>query len=80
MAEWLGKPKATKEDLTPYFRNLKTLADALVEDRLARIVITLDLELSPKFFQAVKKKYGSITPFNVEKAGNDAIKKWVESI
>ena len=80
MAEWLGKPKATKKDLSPYFRNLKTLADTLVEDRLPRIVITLDLELSPKFFQAVKKKYGSVTPTNVQKAGCEAIKKWVENV
>ncbi len=79
MAEWLAKPKATKEDLTPYFRNLKTLADTLVEDRLPRIILTLNQELSQKFFQAVKKKYGNITPSNVEKAAMEAIKKWTES-
>lgn len=79
--EWLGYPVLSPEDIEhESFKFTKYVAQSLVNNRKGRVHLLMDHEFFQKFLDAVKKKFGSISASNVEKAALEAVKAWVEGV
>lgn len=79
--EWLGYPVLSPEDIEyESFKFTKYIAHSLVNNRKGRVYLLMDHEFFQKFLDAVKKKFGSISASNVEKATLEAVKAWVEGV
>ena len=77
--EWLGFPELRLEDIEhESFKFTKNASQALVDDRKGRVYLLMEQGFYSRFLQAVKKKFGSISVSNVEKAALEAVKVWVE--
>jgi hypothetical protein len=79
VSEWLGKPRIKKNDMAKIFQEFPQATRWFVNERKARILTILEPEESERFFAAMKKKYGKINPFVVEKAAKEALLAWVEA-
>lgn len=81
MAEWLGKPRITEEDISKVQPSLPKyfpmLTRYLVEDQLMRLVLVLPWDKADKFKETVTKVYGSFSAMNVQKAGFEALDQWL---
>ena len=81
MAEWLGKPRVTEEDIAKVQPSLPKyfpmLTRYLVEDQMMRLVLVLPHDKADKFKETVTKVYGSFSPMNVQKAGFEALDQWL---
>ncbi len=82
MAEWLGKPRITKDDiekvqpgLAKYF---PMLTRYFIDDQKMRVTVVFPHNKADKFKKAVTKAYGSFCATNVEKAGIEALDQWIE--
>ena len=79
--EWLGFPDLKLEDIEhESFKFTKNASQALVDDRKGRVYPLMEQGFYSRFLQAVKKKFGSISHVNVDKAVLEAIKAWVEGV
>ena len=79
--QWLGFPELKLEDIEhESFKFTKYVSQALVEDRKGRVHLAMEHDLYNRFLQAVRKKFGSISHINVEKAALEAVKTWVEDV
>lgn len=79
--EWLGYPVLSPEDIEhESFKFTKYIALSLVNNRKGRVYLLMDHEFFQKFLDAVKKRFGSISASNVEKAALEAVKAWVEGV
>jgi len=77
--EWLGYPTLSLDDIEhETFKLAKYLAQSLVQNRKGRVYLLMDNDFYQRFLGAVKKKFGSISVSNVEKAALEAVKVWVE--
>ena len=79
--EWLGFPNLKLEDIEhESFKFTKNASQALVDDRKGRVYLLMEQGFYSRFLQVVKKKFGSISHVNVDKAVLDAVKAWVEGV
>jgi len=79
--EWLGFPDLKLEDIEhESFKFTKYASQALVDDRKGRVYLLMEQGFYSRFLQAVKKKFGSISHVNVDKAVLEAVKAWVEGV
>jgi len=78
--EWIGYPELKMDDIDhESFKTVARLtAEAMIEDRMGRVVLRMDLETYKKFLDAVKKRFGNIRASSIEKAALDAVKGWME--
>jgi len=51
-----------------------------VENRKGRVYLLMDSDLYKRFLDAVRKRYGSISTADVEKAALEAVGAWVEEV
>jgi len=84
LAEWLGKPEPSEEDIPKYLRNMGPYAKFLIQYFLETMYPMLHIRLTPeqfkKFEEAVVKKFGKYSPFNAKAAASEAIDNWAEQI
>ena len=79
--EWLGFPDLKLEDIEhESFKFTKYVSQALVDNRKGRVYVLMEQDLYSRFLLAVKKKFGSMSHVNVEKAAEEAVKTWVEGV
>jgi len=79
--EWLGFPELKLEDIEhESFKFTKYVSQALVDNRKGRVYLLMEHDLYNRFLQAVRKKFGSISHVNLEKATLEAVKAWVEGV
>ena len=78
--EWIGYPGLKMDDIDhESFKTFARLtAEAMVEDRMGRVIVRMDQETYSRFLDAVKKRFGNIKASSVEKAALDAVKEWKE--
>jgi hypothetical protein len=80
MAEFLGKPKVKLEEIAESFRIRPMTSQYYINEKKARLMLTMDYDLSDKFFAAVTKKFGRVNIFTVEKAAKEAVEKWIKEV
>lgn len=84
MAEWLGKPEPSEEDIPKYLRDMGPYASFLIQYFLETMYPMLHIRLTPerfkKFEEAVVKKFGKYSPFNAKAAALEAIDNWTKQI
>jgi len=79
--EWLGYPALKREDIEhESFAFTRFVAQSLVENRKGRVYLLMDSDLYKRFLDAVRKRYGSISTADVEKAALEAVGAWVEEV
>ena len=79
--EWLGFPDLKLEDIEhESFKFTKYVSQALVDNRKGRVYVMMEQGFYNRYLQAVKKKFGSISHVNVDKAALEAIMAWVEGV
>lgn len=78
MAEFLGKPRATKEDVSSYMRDQNILVEYFLDEMKPKIHLTVDPEMWGDFELALVKKFGKFSPVNVQLAAKEALQEWVE--
>lgn len=78
MAEWLGKPKRTVNDMSPYWRRKPFLAKSFEELQMLRISLVLPNDISNEFIKIVSKKYGKFTGAKIKEAALEAIVEWMK--
>ena len=79
--EWLGFPDLKLEDIEhESFKFTKYVSQALVDNRKGRVYVLMEQGFYSRYLQAVKKKFGSISHVNVDKAALEAIMAWVEGV
>ena len=79
--EWLGYPHLILEDIQhEAFQTSKLIAQSLVDNRKGRIHIPMEHDAYQRFLNAVRKKYGNASAFNVEKATREAITAWTDGV
>lgn len=78
--EWIGYPELSMEDIDhESFKTVARLtAEAMIEDRMGRVVLRMDHDTYMKFLDAVKGRFGNIRASSVEKAALDAVKAWMQ--
>jgi len=77
--EWLGFPDLKLDDIEhESFKFTKYISQALVDSRKGRVYILMEHEFYGRFLKAVRKKFGSMSHVNVEKAALEAVRAWVE--
>ena len=84
LAEWLGKPEPSKEDIPKYLRDMGPYAKFLIQYFLETMYPMLQIRLTPeqfkKFEEAVVKKFGKYSAFNAKAAALEAIDNWSKQI
>jgi len=84
LAEWLGKPEPSQEDIPKYLRDMGPYAKFLIQYFLEAMYPMLQIRLTPeqfkKFEEAVVKKFGKYSPFNAKAAALEAIDNWAKQI
>jgi hypothetical protein len=79
--EWLGFPELKLEDVEhESFKFTKYISQAMVDSRKGRVYLLMDHALYTRFLQAVRKKFGSTSYVNVEKATLEAVGTWIEGV
>lgn len=78
MSEWLGKPKRTVDDMSPYWRTKPFLAKSFEELQMLRISLVLPYDIAEEFVEAVDRKYGKFTGKTVKEASLEAILEWMK--
>jgi len=79
--EWLGYPALRSEDIEhESFAFTRFVAQSLVENRKGRVYLLMDSDLYKRFLDAVRKRFGSISTADVEKATLEAIGVWIEEV
>ena len=79
--EWLGFPDLKLEDIEhESFKFTKYVSQALVDNRKGRVYVLMEQGFYNRYLQAVKKKFGSISHVNVDKAALEAMTAWVEGV
>lgn len=78
MAEFLGKPRPTREDVSSYMRDQNVLVEYFLDEMKPKIHLTVEPELWGEFESALVKKFGKFSPVNVQKAAQEALREWVE--
>lgn len=82
MAEWLGKPRVSEEDIAKVQPSLvkyfPMLTRYFVDDQKMRVTVVFPHDKADKFKQAVIKAYGSFCATNAEKAGIEALDQWIQ--
>jgi hypothetical protein len=79
--EWLGYPVLRSEDIEhESFAFTKFIAQSLVENRKGRVYLLMDSDLYKRFLEAVRKRFGSISTADVEKAALEAVGVWIEEV
>jgi hypothetical protein len=79
--EWLGFPDLKLEDIEhESFKFTKYVSQALVDNRKGRVYVLMEQGFYNRYLQAVKKKFGSISHVNVDKAALEAMMAWVEGV
>jgi hypothetical protein len=77
--EWLGYPDLRIEDIQhESFQETKHIAQSLVDNRKGRTHLLMEHDSYQRFLKAVRKKYGNMSAFSVEKAVLDAVNAWTE--
>ena len=77
--EWLGYPRLSLEDIEhESFKVAKQFAESMVRNRKGRVYLLMDNDLYQKFLDAVRKRYGGISAFNIERAASEALKAWIK--
>ncbi|NVM53379.1 MAG: hypothetical protein HWN66_06710 [Candidatus Helarchaeota archaeon] len=78
MAEWLGKPRVKKEDITQYFQKFPKYCQYFEDSPKVRVHIIIPTEYVEKFRKAVIKKYGNFSAGNSNKALQEVALKWID--
>jgi len=79
--EWLGYPVLRSEDIEhESFTFTRFIAQSLVENRKGRVYLLMDSDLYKRFLEAVRKRFGSISTADVEKAAVEAVGAWIEEV
>ena len=79
--EWLGYPVLGSEDIKhESFAFTRFVAQSLVENRKGRVYLLMDSDLYKRFLEAVRKRFGSISTADVEKAALEAVGAWIEEV
>jgi len=79
--EWLGYPVLRSEDIGhESFAFARFVAQSLVENRKGRVYLLMDSDLYKRFLDAVRKRFGSISTADVEKAALEAVGAWIEGV
>lgn len=79
--EWLGFPELSMEDLEhESFQFTRLVSQALVDNRKGRVYVLMEHDTYQSFLEAVRKKFGSISYVNVDKAALEALQVWVEGV
>ena len=77
--DWLGYPRLSLEDIEhESFKVAKQFAESMVRNRKGRVYLLMENDLYQKFLDAVRKSYGDISAFNIEKAASEALKAWIK--
>jgi len=76
--EWLGYPVLRPEDIEhESFAFTRFVAQSLVENRKGRVYLLMDSTLYGRFLNAVRRRFGSISAADVEKAALEAVGAWI---
>ena len=78
MAEFLGKPRIKKEDISEYMRNQETIVEYFLNEMKPRMHFIMEHETFEKLEKVIVKKFGFFSAENVRKAGQEALKEWIE--
>jgi len=79
--EWLGYPVLSSEDIKhESFAFTRFVGQSLVENRKGRVYLLMDSDLYKRFLDAVRKRFGSISTADVEKAALEAVGAWIEEV
>lgn len=76
MAEFLGKPKITKQDISGYMRELNVIVSYFLDEMKPKLHLSLDHQLFEQLERAVIKRYGSFSPGNLRRAALEALEEW----
>lgn len=75
--EWLGIPRRSEPDIGPFYQPYRNLVKTMADIPKPRLQVALPYELFGQFKEAIKKRYGDFSAFNVEKATLEAVETWV---
>jgi hypothetical protein len=82
LAEWLGKPEPSQEDIPKYLRDMGPYSKFLIQYFLETMYPMLQIRLTPerfkRFEEAVVKKFGKYSAFNARAAALEALENWSE--
>ena len=79
--EWIGYPDLHTEDIQhEAFQVSRLITQSLVDNRKGRIHLLMEHDAYQRFLNAVRKKFGNTSAFNVEKAAQEAITQWTEEV
>ena len=77
----MGFPDLKLDDIEhESFKFTKHVSQALVDNRKGRVYLLMEQDFYSRFLLAVRKKFGSISHVNVDKAALEAVKAWVEEV
>lgn len=81
MAEWLGKPRISEEDIRKVQPSLAKFFPVLtryfVDDQKMRVTVVLPHEKADEFREAVKKAFGYVGPTSINRAASEALDEWI---
>lgn len=77
-SEWMAYKDLDEEDIThEYFRNEKFMGEAMVADRMGRVVLLMSQEEYAKFLSTVRRRFGNIYASSVNGALVEAVREWM---
>jgi hypothetical protein len=77
-SEWMAYFDLKEEDIThQYFQNEGHMVDAMVADRMGRVVLLLPQDDYQKFLSVVRKRFGNIYASSVNGALVEAVQEWM---
>jgi hypothetical protein len=77
-SEWMAYFDLKAEDIAhQYFQNEKYMVEAMVADRMGRVVLLLPQEDYQKFLSAVRNRFGNIYASSVNGALVEAVQEWM---
>jgi hypothetical protein len=77
-SEWMAYFDLKRSDIThQYFQNEKYMVEAMVADRMGRVVLLLPQEDYQKFLSVVRKRNGNIYASSVNGALVEAVQEWM---
>ncbi len=79
--EWLGYPVLSLGDIEhESFKLYKYMSQSMVDNRKGRVYVLMEHDFYELFLEAVRKRFGSTSASNVEKAALEAVKDWTERV